>query len=185
MPEAKRNKRGARQPSRPPKLNRQLAQTDPTGAAAESAFNILINENGLLFNRLKLVAEQIHQQGEMSGVRRAVLRMLDRQGAQTVPQISRARSVSRQHVQALVNELTEEGYVEFVENPAHKRSPFARLTARGQQFVQAMNRREQQLHEKLPLAVSDAEMLAAARTLRALRAVFESEQWKRLAKTLK
>ena len=111
--------------------------------------------------------------------------MLDEAGQQTVPQISRARSVSRQHVQALVNELSAEGYVAFVENPAHKRSPFARLTARGQQFVQAMNRREHKLHEKLRIAISDQEMLAAARTLRALRAVFESEPWKRLARTLK
>jgi DNA-binding MarR family transcriptional regulator len=183
MPTTK--KRGARPTSRPRKLNRQLPQISPTGADAESAFNTLINENGLLFNRLKLVAEQIHQQGEMSGARRAILRMLDEAGAQTVPQIGRARSVSRQHVQALINELTEEGYVEFVENPAHKRSPFTQLTARGKQFVQAMNRREHKLHEKMQLHLSDAEMLAAARSLRTLRAVFESEQWKRLAKSLK
>lgn len=183
MPTTK--KRGARPTSRPHKLDRQLSRLSPTGADAESAFNTLINENGLLFNRLKLVAEQIHQQGEMSGARRAILRMLDELGAQTVPQIGRARSVSRQHVQALVNELTGEGYVELVENPAHKRSPFAQLTERGQQFVQAMNRREHKLHEKLRIALSDQEMLQAAHTLRTLRTVFESEQWKRLAKTLK
>ncbi len=183
MPTTK--KRGALPTSRPQKLNRQLAQASPTGDDAESAFNTLINENGLLFNRLKLVAEQIHQQGEMSGARRAILRMLNEVGAQTVPQIGRARSVSRQHVQALVNELTREGYVELVENPAHKRSPFAQLTARGKQFVLAMNRREHKLHEKMQLHLSDTEMLAAARTLRVLRTVFESEQWKRIAKTLK
>src|SRR5437868_14577915 len=119
MPTTK--KRGARPTSHPRKLNRQLPRLDLTGADTESAFNTLINENGLLFNRLKLVAEQIHQQGEMSGARRAILRMLDEVGAQTVPQIGRSRSVSRQHVQALVNELTGEGYVEFAENPAHKR----------------------------------------------------------------
>lgn len=185
MPTTKTKKRGVRPTRRAPKANRQLRPASPTGAEAESAFNTLINENGLLFNRLKLVAEQIHQQGEMSGARRSILRMLDELGAQTVPQISRARSVSRQHVQALVNELTVEGYVEFSENPAHKRSPFARLTARGQQFVQAMNRREHKLHEKLRIDISDQELLAAAHTLRALRAVFESEAWKRLARTLK
>ena len=182
MPTTKKS--GARPTSRPQKLNRQLFQAGPTGADTESAFNTLINENGLLFNRLKLVAEQIHQQGEMSGARRAILRMLDEVGAQTVPQIGRARSVSRQHVQALVNQLTGEGYVEFVENPAHKRSPFVQLTARGKQFVQAMNRREHKLHEKLRIDIPDQEMLAAARTLCVLRAVFESEQWKRLAKAL-
>lgn len=165
-----------------PKKRQQPA---PENNATESAFNILINENGLLFNRLKLVAEQVHQQGEMSGGRRAVLRMLDETGAQTVPQISRARSVSRQHVQALINELATEGFVQFQDNPAHKRSPFVLLSPRGQQAVKAMNRREQQLHKKLSLALSDADLLAAAVTLRAVRTVFESEQWKRLAKTIK
>lgn len=160
-------------------------QSAPVNNAPDSAFNILINENGLLFNRLKLVAEQVHQQGEMSGGRRAVLRMLDEAGAQTVPQISRARSVSRQHVQALINELAAEGFVEFQENPAHKRSPFVRLSTLGQQAVNAMNRREQQLHKKINLALPETELLAAARTLRAVRAVFESDQWKRLAKTIK
>jgi DNA-binding MarR family transcriptional regulator len=164
---------------------RHRQRTPLTTSETDSAFNILINENGLLFNRLKLVAEQVHHQGEMSGGRRAILRMLEEDGAQTVPQISRARSVSRQHVQALINELAAEGYVEFSENPAHKRSPFVQLSARGQQAVKAMNRREQQLHLKLRMELSEAELLAAAQTLRTVRAVFESEQWKRLAKTIK
>lgn len=167
------------------KINRQQLNSNSSEAPAETAFNILINENGLLFNRLKLVAEQVHHQGEMSGGRRSVLRMLDEVGAQTVPQISRERSVSRQHVQALINELAAEGYVAFTENPAHKRSPFVQLTTRGQKAVQSMNRREQQLHTKLQLKISETDLLAAAQTLRAVRAVFESEQWKRLAKTLR
>ena len=154
-------------------------------AAQQSAFNQLINENALLFFRMKVVAEEVHQQGEMSGGKRALLRLLNEAGAQTVPQISRARSVTRQHTQTLINELTDEGLVEFFENPGHKRSPFAQLTASGQRAVAAMNRREAKLHEQMHLCVPENELRAAARALRKVRAEFESEQWRRLLKQLR
>ena len=93
----------------------------------ESAFNQLINETVQFFHRLKIVADEVHHQGEMSGGLRGILRRLNKLGEQTVPQMARERSVSRQNVQMLVNQLAEDGYVEFVENPAHKRSPFVRL----------------------------------------------------------
>ncbi len=152
---------------------------------AESAFDELVNETVLLFHRLRIVADQVHHRGEMTGGLRSILRSLDKWGAQTVPQISRARSVSRQHVQMLVNQLIEEGYVELVANPAHKRSPFARLTPLGKKAVDAMNRRETKLLAKTDLGVSDKKMIEAAETLRTVRALFESEQWSRLLKTTK
>jgi len=151
----------------------------------ESAFNVLINETALLFHRLKIVAEEVHHQGEMSGALRSLLRSLDTHGAQTVPQMARDRSVSRQHIQTLINQLAEAGYVEFVENPAHKRSPFVHLTPRGKKTVGAMGRREQKLLSKSGVGVSDKKMREAAETLRDVRAFFEGSEWQRLLKTLK
>lgn len=185
MPATKPKKQDSRQSSSTKSVRHQKQKPVSAPTSGDTPFNLLINENGLLFNRLKLVAEQVHHQGEMSGGRRAILRMLDETDAQTVPQISRARAVSRQHVQALINELVAEGYLAFADNPAHKRSPFVQLTSRGKQAVDAMNRREQKLHLKMRNEVPDAELLAAARILKAVRAMFESEQWRRLAKSLK
>jgi DNA-binding MarR family transcriptional regulator len=152
---------------------------------AESAFDSLINETALLFHRLRIVADQIHHQGEISGGLRSILRGLDKSGAQTVPQMARARNVSRQHVQMLVNQLVRERCVEMVPNPAHKRSALVRLTAQGKKVVETMNHREVNLLSKSDLGVSDQELQEAAETLRAVRALFESEQWKRLIKTMK
>lgn len=152
---------------------------------AESAFDELVNETALLFHRLRIVADQVHHQGEMTGGLRSILRSLDKQGAQTVPQMARVRSVSRQHVQMLINQLIEAGYVELVSNPAHKRSPLARLTPLGQKAVDAMNHREAKLLAKTDIGVSDKKMIEAAETLRTVRALFESEQWSRLLKTTK
>ncbi len=148
----------------------------------ESAFNQLINETVQLFHRLKIVADEVHQQGVMSGGLRGILRQLNKLGEQTVPQMARDRSVSRQNVQMLVNQLAVNGYVEFVENPAHKRSPFVRLTAAGKKAVEAMNRREDRLISKTGVGVSDDQMREAAETLNRVRSFFESEKWKRLLK---
>lgn len=150
--------------------------------AEDSAFNQLINETVQLFHRLKIVADEVHQQGVMSGGLRSILRQLNKVGEQTVPQMARERSVSRQNVQMLVNQLADNGYVEFVENPAHKRSPFLRLTASGKKAVEVMNRREDKLFSKTGVGVSDDRMREAAEILHQLRSFFESDKWKRLLK---
>jgi DNA-binding MarR family transcriptional regulator len=152
---------------------------------AESPFDSMINETVSLFHRLRVVADQIHHRGEMTGAVRSILRGLDKLGEQTVPQMARARAVSRQHVQALVNQLVGERLVEFIANPAHKRSPLARLTPLGKKTVDAMNRDEARLLSKADLDVADKDLRQAAETLRTVRAYFESERWKRLLKDVK
>lgn len=52
-------------------------------------------------------------------------------GPKTVPQIARMRPVARQHIQTLANELEELGFIEFIDNPAHKRSRLVILTEAG------------------------------------------------------
>ncbi len=81
--------------------------------------------------------------------------------------------------------MVGERLVEFVANPAHKRSPLARLTALGKKTVDAMNRNEARLLSKADLDVTDKDLRQAAETLRTVRAYFESERWKRLLKNLK
>ncbi len=151
----------------------------------ESAFDELIDETVRLYRRLNQVAEQVHNQGEMSGGLRGMLRCLKREGPQTVPQLARARDVSRQHIQMLVNRLEEEGYVVLVENPAHKRSPIVELTDRGRSTIEAMDRREERLLSGAETGVTDREMATAAETLRTIRQFFESEAWDEILRTVK
>jgi DNA-binding MarR family transcriptional regulator len=67
-----------------------------------------------------------------------VLRSLVQEGPQTVPQMAAARPVSRQHCQTIVNGLAEQGLVEFLDNPRHKRSKLVRLTKRGRTRFESM-----------------------------------------------
>lgn len=66
------------------------------------------------------------------------LRSLILDGAQTVPQLAHARPVSRQHCQTIINGLAEQGFVEFLDNPRHKRSKLVRVTKKGRARFDAM-----------------------------------------------
>ena len=81
----------------------------------------LIDEIRLAFHSLTNVSERLTGDlVETSG--RAVLEHLTHNGATTVPDIPRARGVSRQHIQTIVNSLSERDLVTTEPNPSHRRS---------------------------------------------------------------
>lgn len=84
-----------------------------------------------------------------SGSYWGMLRSLKLEGPQTVPQIARSRPVPRQSIQKLADEMAKVGLIEFVNNPAHKRSKFLRLTSEGETAFQEMTERIAQEVEHL------------------------------------
>src|SRR5947208_10000013 len=66
---------------------------------------------------------------------RSILHLLDQEGAQTVPALAESRSSSRQNVQIIVDRLQRMGWVEFHDNPRHKRSRLVQLTEDGRQAL--------------------------------------------------
>ncbi|QDT96475.1 MarR family winged helix-turn-helix transcriptional regulator [Gimesia aquarii] len=135
----------------------------------------LIDETVLLFHRLRVVADELHGGGELAAGKRGVLKGLYEIGPQTVPQMARARPVSRQHIQSLVNPLVEEGYVEFIDNPHHRRSKLVQLTGTGRVFVEKMQLREAEVFQTLSAKFSESRLTQATRTLRSVRECFEKE----------
>jgi DNA-binding MarR family transcriptional regulator len=140
----------------------------PSGQYA--AMQEVFDEAVSLFHLLRALAARLHGQGEMTAARRGILRGLDRLGPQSVPQMARARPVSRQHIQVEVNQLEAEGLVELIENAAHKRSRLVRVTPKGKAYLEAMNRREVELFNALALAIPEESLRSTAETLHALRA---------------
>ena len=138
----------------------------------------LINTTTALFFRLKLVAEQVHHQGSISAGKRGVLLSLWQLGSQTVPQLARARPVSRQHIQLLVNALLKAGYVEYIENPAHKRSRLVRITQQGSAILRSMIQREMKLLEGINLGIETEAMQSAEEVLDTVREFFAGSQWR-------
>ena len=91
----------------------------------------------------------------------SVLRILKVKGAQTVPQIARYRYVPRQSIQKLANEMLEDGVIELVNNPAHKRSKLLRLTPKGETVFAELSDRIAVLSETLATQ-GDADQLQNA-----------------------
>lgn len=129
----------------------------------------LMDEVSRLHYSLAAVAERIHASGEAGSARRALLRALVELGAHTVPDLARMRSVSRQFIQMEVNGLLADGLVEYVENPAHKRSKFVRITPKGFALFKALRHREEPFGTWLADAFSKSDLRTASELLERLR----------------
>jgi DNA-binding MarR family transcriptional regulator len=142
---------------------------------ADKALDQLIDEVRLLWNSLVRSGERLHVDEPITMGMRAVLEYLGRNGPTAVPSIARSRRVSRQHIQAQVNALLDEGCVEFQENPAHKRSALVALSARGRRTLDRMRRREAAALGDAPIEASPAQLEHAAGLLRAVREALDPD----------
>jgi DNA-binding MarR family transcriptional regulator len=130
----------------------------------------LINEVRLLYQSLVQVGEAIHAGSNISMGMRAVLEYLDRNGDATVPQMARARRVSRQRIQTLVNSLLQMDLVRSISNPASKRSPLITLSKTGAKTILDMRKLE---GREMNISLSDKQILDATDTLSKLRMTLE------------
>lgn len=140
-------------------------------------------EVALLFFRMRLAATEYLGRGVHSSGHRSVLKSLDASGPQTVPHMARVRSVSRQHVQKLVDGLKADGLVAAIPNPAHRRSSLIALTRRGEGYLEEVGRRESDLWDYLGRGLTADEVAAATTLVRTLKERFESAEWVDLARS--
>ncbi len=129
----------------------------------------VLNEVRLLWHLLIQVGGQLHAGEPITLGMRGVLEHLMREGPATVPTLARARYVTRQHIQVLVNGLLDLKLVELVDNPAHRRSPLVALTREGTRVIQRMLAKESR-EVAGDFGVSGADLQKAAETLRRVRA---------------
>jgi DNA-binding MarR family transcriptional regulator len=140
----------------------------------------VVDETIALYLRMKWVSDQIYEEEGRGGARRGVLRGLVRYGAQTVPAMARARGVSRQHVQEVVDAMREDGLVELLPNPRHRRSHLIAATPRGEALVGRMDDTDDRVLAGACGALATRDLEITARTLRAMREGFElGTRWRR------
>jgi DNA-binding MarR family transcriptional regulator len=132
----------------------------------------LLEQVRLVFHRAAQVVEDLHRTEGVTAGMRAVLELLHRTGPATVPQIARARFVTRQHIQTLVNALLDDGLVTTDTNPAHRTSALIRLTPVGRETGQRIRRRERRYLAALDLPVDRERLADATATLAALLDAF-------------
>lgn len=141
-------------------------------ARAGVALNRVINETRRLFHHLKRAAEQLHATERLRAGERGVLMELAARGPRTVPEMARARPVSRQHMQTHCNSLFDQALVEFAPNPRHRTSRLVQLTRAGENLVRTIKAREAQTLAVLSRGLDPADLTQAAETLVRVRQQF-------------
>ena len=125
------------------------------------------------FNRLRAVGDTLHKDLGVTAAMRAVMEALHDGGRQTVPQIARGKSVSRQHIQMLTNKLVAARLVAASPNPDDKRSPLVDLTDKGRVTFETMRHRERAVLDDLARVLDARNADATLQTLRALHAYLD------------
>lgn len=97
-----------------------------------------------------------------------LLRSLALHGPLTVPQIARMRPVSRQRMQKLADALADDGLVEFINNPKHKRSKLVQLTPSGFDYYRQNLDRLLSLVATFQLESGEADIQRATQVVRCL-----------------
>jgi DNA-binding MarR family transcriptional regulator len=144
-----------------------MRETDPspaTGALTDRLAEVF----GLVGPLYRRAQRKVEQDAPLEGLSvgvRAVLNMLREHGPMTVPQMGRAQALSRQFVQRMTNDAAGLGLVEFMPNPAHKRSSLIRLTDEGEQAIGAVVERERRVLRQIGGDLTEAEIDACLRVL--------------------
>ena len=161
-------------------MNRKRrAPRRPRADRVRAEIQTVVDETIALFHWLGWVADQLYGDDVRGAPRRWVARWLHRHGPQTVPQLARAKALSRQSMQPVVDALAADGFVELVVNPAHARSKLVTLTVRGTRLVERMDRIDTRVLRAVSGGLTRQQLATTAATLRALRGHFAIEaRWR-------
>ncbi len=114
---------------------------------------------------------------ELSGQTSARWQVLGalRNGPLPVAGIAREMGLARQSVQRTTDLLADDGVVEFLDNPAHRRAKLVRLTSQGQEVLGQISRRQVSWTNGLAEALSfgERQVREALEVLRNLRMELE------------
>lgn len=118
--------------------------------------------------------DNIHEQSGLTTSEYRIMRVLE-QGEFTVPDIAQVLGKSRQFVQTVCNDLHVHAYLEFVDNPRHKRSKYVMLTDLGQQVFCLASEKENMIIEQIVSNVDQKKALQVCEILKKIRKDVESQ----------
>ena len=147
-------------------------QRNPTGAA----LSLLILDVFRLNGRLLAEGDRLVAGLGLTSARWQVLGAIALATApQPVAWLARSMGLYRQGVQRIVNELEQEGFVAFADNPHHRRAKLVTLTKKGRTAYEAADRMQKPWVNRLAKGLNAADLAAASRVLAALRQRLDEE----------
>lgn len=144
---------------------------------ATASIKQLIWQTRRLFQHLRTVSESLLEETDINTSQRAVLEFLYREQPATVPHMAKQLSVSRQHIQVIVNELLKLKLVNAIENPAHKRSPLMETTCSGNQLFESIEEIEAEFINKLQKKFPMKDLQTTLETLQAFDDLLAARAW--------
>ena len=120
---------------------RNIESAPDTADSKAEAIAELMLEVAQCFFRVRAIGQKAGLITRWGGGAFGFMRSLALLGPLTVPQIAQMRPTSRQRMQRLADELADEGLVEFIDNPKHRRSKLVQLTPQGLLPLQRIERR--------------------------------------------
>lgn len=140
-----------------------------TGGKAEAIADLML-EVAQYFFRIRAVGQKTGLITRWGGGAFGFMRSLALLGPLTVPQIAAMRPTSRQRMQRLADELADEGLVELVDNPRHRRSKLVQLTRKGDARYRALTVRLLAIASTVGADLGEREIRATTRVVRRLSA---------------
>lgn len=156
-------------------MSNETSGRDRPSPEGEALFAVVLEITQTFF-RLRAAGQRSGAVTPWGGGLLGMMRTLALEGPKTVPEIARARPVARQRIQRLANEMAEAGLIEFIDNPAHKRSKLLRLTPKGEREYAALHERMAALCEEIGEGFDPAELRTAADVLRRIRERLRSDE---------
>jgi DNA-binding MarR family transcriptional regulator len=161
----------------PPSLDGLAETSEPAGEpSARASLEALLAEVTTLASQLRKLRTLGPGGDDSFSGGWSILQTLGRVGPLTVPDIARARGMSRQNIQVLVNRLESQEYVAVTPNPAHKRSGLVELTERGRGLLATVLEREALSLEALLPHLYRSRVVPAAKLLRKLRELLAGKE---------
>jgi len=128
----------------------------------------LMLEVAQFFFRLRAVGQRTGLITGWGGGAFGFMRSLALIGPLTVPRIAQMRPTSRQRMQRLADELATEGFVEFIDNPRHRRSKLVRLTRKGDTRYRELSARFLAIASTMGAELSEADIRKTTEIVRQL-----------------
>jgi DNA-binding MarR family transcriptional regulator len=148
----------------------------PAADGKSDAIAELMLEAAQFFFRIRAVGQKTGLITSWGGGAFGFMRSLALIGPLTVPQIAQMRPTSRQRMQRLADELADEGLVEFIDNPKHRRSKLVRLTPKGQARYRGLSARFLAIASTLGVDLSEQDIRRTGEIVRRLSDEVKSVQ---------
>jgi DNA-binding MarR family transcriptional regulator len=147
-----------------------MARRTPAGDAVTELILEIFRLNG----RLLVAGDRLVSRLGLTSARWQVLGAIAlAERPEPVAWLARSMGLNRQGVQRIVNELAAEGYVALEPNPHHRRASLVVLTAKGKTAFAAADRLQTPWVNVLAKGIGADEIVAAKRTVAALRGRLE------------